>query len=304
MEQESALGVVSRLSASSLGVFRGRVAVEHGVSRKQLTSLIGRGVVVRDFPDTYRMTAVPRSDEQRLRAALSWAGEYSAAAGRSAGALYGLQGVRATRPEIVVPRSVRLRHPGVIVHRSDAGDALMPRVVRDFRVTGIEATLAALAFTLDEEAVEVACEDARRRRLTSVPALSAYLSRFGTPGRRGIAGLRRLLDELDPQHPSLSTLEVKTRRLLFAHGFKTFEREFPLDWNGRTYRFDFAFKGLRAILETNGRRWHDDPNDHESDNEKWSVPGRHGYRLVFATWLKVTRYPDDLLRDLAATLAA
>ena len=54
------------------------------------------------------------------------------------------------------------------------------------------------------------------------------------------------------------------------------------EWQGRTYWFDFAFPGARTILETNGRRWHDDPSDYEHDQEKWSVPGRHGYRLVFA----------------------
>ena len=97
---------------------------------------------------------------------------------------------------------------------------------------------------------------------------------------------------------------MKTRRLLVANGFTDFAREYPLSWNGRTYRFDFGFERRRTILETNGRRWHDDANDYEHDNEKWSVPGRHGFRIVLATWHKVTRTPADLLRELAVTLAA
>ena len=105
-------------------------------------------------------------------------------------------------------------------------------------------------------------------------------------------------------HPSRSTLEVKTRRLLVANGFSDFIREYPLSWNGRTYRFDFGFERRRTILETNGRRWHDDASDYEHDNEKWSVPGRHGFRIVLATWQKVTQTPADLLEELAATLAA
>ena len=47
-----------------------------------------------------------------------------------------------------------------------------------------------------------------------------------------------------------------------------------------------------------------DAADYEHDNEKWSVPGRHGYRLVFATWSKVTEQPRQLLDELTATLAA
>jgi hypothetical protein len=34
------------------------------------------------------------------------------------------------------------------------------------------------------------------------------------------------------------------------------------------------------------------------------VPGRHGYRIVPATWSKVTQHPELLLDQLAATLAA
>jgi very-short-patch-repair endonuclease len=109
-------------------------------------------------------------------------------------------------------------------------------------------------------------------------------------------------------HAARSTLEVKTRRLLVAHGLTDFVRELPLVWRGRTYLFDFAFQRSRTILETNGRRWHDDATDYEHDNEhdneKWSVPGRHGYRLVLATWDKVTRQPVQLLHELRATLAA
>ena len=44
--------------------------------------------------------------------------------------------------------------------------------------------------------------------------------------------------------------------------------------------------------------------DNEHDNEKWSVPGRHGYRIVLATWEKVTQSPEALLHELEATLAA
>jgi hypothetical protein len=258
LARESSVATLSRLSAPSFGVFRGRAAIERGVTRKQIRVLQASGVVERVFPDTYRMTAVARSDDQSLRAALLWAGAESAAAGRSAGRVYGLEGVRAPTAEIVVPRSHHVRAPGVIVHRPENTSALMIRRKGGVRVTGVEPTLVSLGASLDTEAFEIACEDARRRKLTSVPSLRAYLERFGRAGRPGVASLRHLLDELDPIHAARSTLEVKTRRLLVAHGLTDFVREFPLRWHGRTYRFDFAFLHERTILETNGRRWHDD----------------------------------------------
>ena len=304
MVTESAFGTLSRLSAPSFGVFRGRAAADLGVTRKQIHSLCARGVVVRVLPDTYRMTAVQTSSAQSLRAALLWAGPEAAAAGASAGETYGLEGIRAAVPEIIVCPPRRVRAEAVVVHRARDRRALMLRRRAGVLVTGVELTLVALAAAVDAEAFEVACEDARRRRLTSVPSLRAYLEHHGRAGRAGVTAVRELLDELDPVHAARSTLEVKTRRLLVAHGLGDFRREFPLEWNGRRYLFDFGFEDRRTILETNGRRWHDDPRDYEHDHEKWSVPGRHGYRIVLATWEKVTRAPAQLLGELTATLAA
>jgi hypothetical protein len=303
MQKAPAIAVLSRLSAPSLGVFRGREATEHGVTRDQLTLLRAAGAIERIYPDTYCMTAVVSSHEQKLRAALLWGGSAAAATGRSAAMLYGLERVSTDVPEIVLPRRARTRAPDIILRHGSRG-AFMPRRVRDLVVTGPEYTLLWLAHELDEEALEIACEDARRRRLTSVPALRAYLQRYGRPGRPGVAAMRKLLDQLDPAYAARSTLEVKTRRLLVANRVTRFKREFPLEWEGRRYLFDFAFERERTILETNGRRWHDDAADYEDDNDKWSVPGRYGFYIVFATWEKVTARPREFISELRATFAA
>jgi hypothetical protein len=259
-------------------------------------------VIERVFPDTYRFTATTSSHDQRLCAALLWAGEEAVGDRRSAAMLYGVEGVRVEKPQIIVPSTVRRRSERVDIRYYEDRRSMMVRRVRGLPVTGIEATLMALAHELDGAALEIACEDARRRHLTSIPALHAYLDRFAVSGRSGVRALRRLLVELDPKYPSRSTLEVLTRRLLVAMESPASRTSFPLTWKGRTHRFDFAFEHRRTILETNGRRWHDDPLDYEDDHEKWSVPGRHGYRLVLATWDKVTRREREFLAELVATL--
>ncbi|HEY3831716.1 MAG TPA: hypothetical protein VGO03_05445 [Acidimicrobiia bacterium] len=243
---------------------------------------------------------MPRSRLQRLQAALLWAGPAAVGAGESAGGEYGLEGVLADRPELAVPRSFGKRCAGVTTTHTDRADALMVRRYNGVRITGVEATIVRLAHLLDGEALEIAFEDARRRKLTSMPAMTAYLDRHARRGQRGVATLRALMRELDPTHPSRSTLEVKTRRLLRANGINDFVREFPLEG----YFFDFAFLARNTILETNGKRWHDDPVDYEYNNKKWSIPGEHGIKLVFATWHKVTATPDDFIEQLRRTLAA
>jgi very-short-patch-repair endonuclease len=303
MPKETVMARLSNLAEPSGGVFRGEAANAMGVSATQLARLAHEGVIERLLPNTFRLVAVQRSSEQRMHAALLWAGDRAAVGGRSAAERYGLEGVHATKPEIVVPHRTRARTNFATVSHGDAR-ALMIRTVRGLPTTGVEATLLRLTHLLDDEAFEIACEDARRRRLTSIPALERYLERHARRGRPGVSALRRTVDELDPDHPARSTLEVMTRRLLVAHDMGTFVRELPLSWNGRTYRYDFAFPERRVILETNGRRWHDDATDDEHDQEKWSVPGRYGYRIVFATWEKVTHRPAELLGELGAALAA
>ncbi len=137
----------------------------------------------------------------------------------------------------------------------------MIRTVGGVPTTGIETTLLRLAHLLDDEAFEIACEDARRRRLTSIPSLHRSLERHAAHGRPGVAVLRAMLVQLDPTHPARSTLEVRARRLVVAHGLDDLVREFPLTRNGRTYRFDVAFPSRRVVLEPNGRRWHGDATD-------------------------------------------
>ena len=80
-------------------------------------------------------------------------------------------------------------------------------------------------------------------------------------------------------------------------------RTLPLAAGDRRFLYDFAFLSERVILEVNGRRWHDDAADFERDQEKWSVPARHSFRLVFATWESVTRHPDRLIAELRTALA-
>src|SRR5262245_25999833 len=200
MARESPIGVLTRLAEPWFGAFRGRTAVANGVTRKQLGTLHAHGVIERLLSDTYRLTAAPRCHEQSLSGALLWAGDRAVTDRRSAAMLYGLEGIRTAKPEIVVPSSVRCRSGDVLIRRCDVRRSLMVQRVRGLPVAGVEATLMVLAHELDDVALEIACEDARRRQLTSIPALHAYLDRFATPGRPGVAGLRRVVTQLDLKH--------------------------------------------------------------------------------------------------------
>jgi hypothetical protein len=175
-----------------------------GIPAKQLWAMQRDGLITRVHPGVYRLASVPPTPFQLLHAALAWAGPDAAAAGRSAATGYRLEGVVTAKPEIVVPESKRARSKSIVVHHARDRRPLMIRMVDGVPTTGVEATMLLLAHLVDAEALEVACEDARRRRLTSMAALHAYLDRWQQRGRPGQLNLRRLLAELDPQHPARS----------------------------------------------------------------------------------------------------
>jgi len=263
-------GVISRLSERTDGVFRGADAMRVGVTRKQLYALVGADALERVLPDTYRMTAVARSPRQRLRAALLWAGSGSAAAVRSAGETYGLEGVRASQPEIATPDSFRGRAQSVIVHRYDVASPLMLRNAQRAARHGSgshDRRPRCGAHKREPRGGMRRCSTSWTHVRHSAAALP-----HGPPGSARCGSHSCIARRVDPVHPSRSTLEVKTRRLLVGHGIRDFVREFPLDSNGRTYYFDFAFQRERVILETNGRRWHDDPTTTRKTTRNGAFP--------------------------------
>jgi very-short-patch-repair endonuclease len=306
LRSEEVIAALSKRARRRHGVFTGTDARKLGVSRNQLTRLTERGVVRRLLPDVYALVSVRASPEQTLRAALLWSGEESAAAATTAAYLYGLEGVAPpSMPQVAIPQSKRKHDRRVATIECRDMKKMMVRTFNGFRVVGVEACLVQLAAALDDdEALEIACEDARRRLLTGIPALRKYLDMHGGRGRDGVVRLRALLDELDPLHFSRSTLEVRTRRLLAASDLPRFEREVPLAWRGRTRYFDFGRPDDKLVLECNSKRWHDDPADYDDYNDKASIPGKLGWTIIFVTWDDVTKRPDKLLADIRDAVAA
>jgi very-short-patch-repair endonuclease len=303
MSNERTDVALARVAKRQHGAFTRAQAAQAGLSEAQIQGRITRDAWVCVLPGVYRAAGTPETRGLQLTAALLWAGPTAVVFGSAAAELWPMQ-VVARKPEIVVATAVRRRSAKVVVHRSDDRAALQVCRRDGFPVTSAAATLVALAATVDATTLEDAFESARRHRIVTVSSMRRYLDVYGRRGVRGAAPMRTIVDAVDPTAPSRSRLEVLTRQLLVAHGITNFVREYPMSWNGRTYYFDFAFARQRVILETNGRTWHADPSDYERDNEKWSVPGRYGWRIVFATWEKVTDHPRQLLEELDVALAA
>jgi hypothetical protein len=171
------------------------------------------------FPAVYRMSGSPRTGRQRAMAASLWLGKEALISHLTGAVLLKLDRLRTTQLHVTVPRSVRRRvsDPSIVLHRAVA----LPRqdrvVVDGIPCTSATRTILDCAGLLDEEALEIAFESARRMRLTSPTALARRAAALCGSGKAGSTKIRQLLAHQQLGQRNLdSPLEVKAARLIRA----------------------------------------------------------------------------------------
>jgi very-short-patch-repair endonuclease len=293
MRKEQTLAAIARGQA---GVFSRRQAIEAGFTRHEFARRLTEGTWRALLPRVYCLAASPPADNQQLWAACLWAGAGAVVSHRSAGAVWNFDGVIPRKPEFWVPYKCTKRRPDVITRRSDSVPPLDGRYVRGLRVTSPERTLLDLASVLDELALEIAFESARRERLVTIESVQRCLERSGGHGRRGTASLRTLLRQVRDA-PSESPLEVKMARLLRRSKLPRPVQQFEVG----SYRLDFAWPDELVALECDGRLRHSEDSDFQHDRTKLTDLASDGWRVLIATRADVN---DALVAKLERALTA
>ena len=212
MPKEANWSAYLRVAGRQHGVLSRAQALSCGLSPAAIGRRVASGRFELIFPGVYRVLGAPESWRQQVMAACLWAGAGAVSSHRTAGALWGLDGMPPGVVEITTLR--RLRSPAVLLHQS----RLTPRdatAIGSIPVTDSTRTLIDLGAVARREMVEVALDDALRRRLTSLKLLLARLDDLGGKGRRGAGVLRSLLEQRDPKKPPPeSVLEARLIGLL------------------------------------------------------------------------------------------
>lgn len=271
-----------------------------GIKTRRIESWRTNGRLERVMPGVFRLGGAPSSRHQRLSTAVLWGGTDALASHRSAGDLWGFDGMNPAKPEITVPISTHKRSSLVVVHQTR-----MPLTERRARsgipTTTPERTIIDLAGSLRSEQMEIAFESARRERVLTIESVTRALAAAAPRGRDGTAALQTLLTDIGGEPPCESALEVITARLLRTSDLPKPKRQVEVRAFGRTYRLDFAWPHARMALECDGKRWHEAA--FERDRRRWSAIGAAtGYRIVWATWMRVKQEPDQLVAELRDAL--
>ena len=292
-----------------------RASQQHGlISREQALNLkfspsgihrrvrSGQWKAIR--PGVYRVGPVASSWHQELMAACLWIGPEAVASHTSAAALLKLDGVPFPAIEVTTSRSRNSRRTGVLVHRSQSLPSEDKTVIEGIPCTRAARTIIDLASAVERQELELALEDALRRRLVQVPWVYRRLRALGTTGRHGSRPLARFLSvRQSGEALTDSALEARVFQLLRKAGLPRPERQFMVATDEEFIaRVDFAYPKQRLIIEADGYRYHQDRQTWAHDRDRLNKLAADGWRVMHARWKDVAVGQDDFIKRVQSAL--
>lgn len=241
-------GLVTRAQANGAGVSDGRLA---RLRRDGVLDSVARGVM--------RVVGMPATWEQAMCGAILGAGAGAVASHRAAARLHELEGFDEASPELTIPHGRHGVTLGARLHHStDISGARTVRL-KGMRATDATRTLVDLGSVVDDETLEIALDDALRRRLTTVDRLGVALGRWRRPGRSGAPELCALLRRREGEVGIPDTgFERRLLRILReAHlPLPVTQHELYDDEGVFVTRFDGAYPAVHLGIEADSERWH------------------------------------------------
>jgi hypothetical protein len=221
---------------------------------------------------------------------------------RPAGTLHDLCSPPNGRIDVTVPARIGRSRQGIRVH---SGDRMAPdevTVVNGIRCTSVSRTILDVASLLQGRALEGLCERADRIEVFDPYELHALLARHR--GRRGVARLRALVAEWDPDLARTnSELEVRFLRLIVGAGIERPIVNGLVSAGGETFEVDFHWLAQRVIVETDGAAFHDNPLARARDTERDRLLTETGWSVRRFGWIDVVEQPARTLAVVHGLLA-
>ncbi|HEY7950292.1 MAG TPA: DUF559 domain-containing protein [Solirubrobacterales bacterium] len=166
----------------------------------------------------------------------------------------------------------------------------------------MERTLLDLAAVVPIWELRKALSEAEVLRIVDLIALRALLRCHR--GRRGVARLRLILDELHPETKrTRSDLERLFLRMCDRAGLPRPEVNVSLRAGNRTYKPDFLWRSEGLIVEADSMRFHGTHSAFQNDRRREQHLQAAGWRVSRCTWEQVEREPQALAVTIRILLA-
>ena len=284
-------------------LFTRQQAIDIGASQRQIERRLDDDRWIRRRSGLYSLPGAVSDWETKLAGACLVS--EGVASHRSAAVLWGLDGFRAGRPEITVPRHRRIELDGVRVHESTQYDDRLGRTRRNgIDVTGIDRTLLDIGHLLGFPRLLLAVDESRRRKLTTWPSLFETFVRHAVRGRAGVATMRVLLTEKygEPAVPD-SAFERMVEQLLVDAGIRrpVLQHEVYDEQEAFVARLDLAYPDRLVGVELDGRR-HIEDAAFERDPRRRNRLTALGWTIYHYTWRHYVDHPELLCAEIRAAI--
>lgn len=290
------------LARGQHGLITRKQAKAAGYSRNQIKERLTRGTWLVAERGIYRLASHPDSwSTGVLAATLSTGG---VASHRTAGVLWGLDGMRRLRPEVTVPISNGRGSRRATVHRTTQWDRIEATTRSAIAVTGIARTLLDMAWSLRHDQLLIAVDNARLRKLVDWPDLYTVYRRHSRQGRTGCGPFRLMLDRhLGEETMSRSGWNRLVQSILVDGALPKPELEYPVRGpDGFAADLDLAYPDQLIGIELDSATWHLNRRSFEHDPRRRNQLQNLGWSILNFTWSDYIERSRELIATVRTAL--
>jgi predicted transcriptional regulator of viral defense system len=275
---------------------------EMGMDRRTVAARVRAGRLHRIYSGVFAVGYPHLTREAALLAAVLSCGPGAVLSHGSAAALWGFWKEEGDEIHVIAPHRRGRSPKGIVAHRDGWLPSSDRTVFRGIPCTTVARTLLDQAASLPPWDLRKALGEAEVRRLITNKQLRNQIRRGR--GRRGVARLRRLADEVHPQNKrSRSELERMFLHVCLQAGLPQPEVNVPLRVGDRRFKPDFLWRDQRLILEADSRRFHDTDVAFVDDRRREQRLQLAGWRVSRCTWEQVEFEPLVLAETVRRLLA-
>jgi very-short-patch-repair endonuclease len=293
---------IARVAAGQHGLVTLRQLEAMGVARSAVHKRIAAGRLHRVHDGVYAVGHRVLTRHGNFLAAVLAGGPDAVLSHRSAAELWGLLDGEGDAPlDVTAPHRRGRTPPGISAHRD--GSLRPADRTRRNRIpcTSVARTLLDLAAVVPVPKLRRALAEAEVLRVLDRSALREVIRRGR--GRRGVARLRLLLEELDPKTKwTRSEMERAFLRMCRRGGLPEPEVNVRLTIGGKRLEPDFLWRDAGLIVEADSRTFHDTYSAFSDDRKREQQLQLAGWRVSRCTWAQIQHEPRSLSETIHALL--
>jgi very-short-patch-repair endonuclease len=290
-------GLIAQLAERQHGVVAIGQLLDLGIEERAVHRRAEAGSLHRIHQGVYAAGHPALTVEGRWMASVLACGSEAALSHRSAAALWKLYPERPGSIDVTAPKRRGRIPKGIAAHRHGSLSPDDRTMVCGIPCTTVTRTLLDFAGVAPVWELRKAISEAEVLGLLDVIAMRKLIRR--SRGRRGVARLRLILEELDPETKrTRSELERRFLRMCKRAGLPPPEVNASLEVDDGRLEPDFLWRDAGLIVEADGRRYHDTGSAFQLDRRREQRLQLAGWRVSRCTWTQVISEP----RELAATI--